>query len=106
MVPDRIDLAALRRALVVKLRHHGDVLLTSPVFSVLKNHAPHVEIDALVYADTEDMLSGHPSIARIFTVDRSWRTSGWTNQLRQEWRLWQALRGPYFLPSLLPSFLP
>ena len=93
MVPDRIDLAALRRALVVKLRHHGDVLLTSPVFSVLKNHAPHVEIDALVYADTEDMLSGHPSIARIFTVDRSWRTSGWTNQLRQEWRLWQALRG-------------
>jgi hypothetical protein len=40
MVPDAIDLASIRRALVIKLRHHGDVLLTSPVFQVLKNHAP------------------------------------------------------------------
>ena len=48
--------------LVIKLRHLGDVLLTSPVFTVLKNHAPHLEIDALVYRDTEPMLSGHPAI--------------------------------------------
>ena len=56
MVPDAIDLSAVRRALVVKLRHHGDVLLTSPVFSVLRRHAPGIEVDALVYADTRDML--------------------------------------------------
>ena len=30
---DSIDFSTLRRALVVKLRHHGDVLLTSPVFT-------------------------------------------------------------------------
>ena len=52
MLADAVPLADLRRALVIKLRHHGDVLLASPVLSVLKNHAPQVEIDALVYADT------------------------------------------------------
>ena len=39
MVPDAIDLTKVRRALVVKLRYHGDVLLASPVIQVLKNHA-------------------------------------------------------------------
>jgi len=31
MLKDAIDLSAVRRALVIKLRHHGDVLLTSPM---------------------------------------------------------------------------
>ena len=47
MLKDQVDLQSVRRVLVTKLRHHGDVLLASPVFSVLKNHAPQVEIDAL-----------------------------------------------------------
>ena len=64
MLKDAIDLSTLRRVLVIKLRHHGDVLLTSPVFSVLKNHAPHLEIDALVYQDTAEMLSLHPAISQ------------------------------------------
>ena len=55
MLKDAIDFTKLRRVLVVKLRHHGDVLLTSPVFSVLKNHYPHLEVDALVYQETEEM---------------------------------------------------
>ncbi len=37
---DAIDVSGLRRALVIQLRHHGDVLLASPVFTVLKRHAP------------------------------------------------------------------
>jgi hypothetical protein len=41
--------------LVVKLRHHGDVLLASPVFSVLKNLEPQLEIDAVLYDDTQEM---------------------------------------------------
>ena len=40
MPDDAIDAERLRRVLVTKLRHHGDVLLASPVISVLKRHAP------------------------------------------------------------------
>lgn len=73
MVPDAVDLAAVARALVIKLRHHGDVLLASPVFAALKAAAPHVEIDALVYDDTREMLTLHPSIRVVHTVGRQWR---------------------------------
>lgn len=92
MVPDAIDLNALHRVLVVKLRHHGDVLLTSPLFAVLKAHAPHLDIDALVYADTQEMLTGHPAIDRIFTIDRRWKDEGPSTYVRHEWALFRALR--------------
>ena len=92
MVPDAINLASVRRALVVKLRHHGDVLLSSPVFGVLKNRAPHVEIDALVYEDTRDMLAGHPAIAEIHGVDRAWKRQGLARQARHEAGLLSTLR--------------
>lgn len=96
MLNDAIDLSAVHRALVIKLRHHGDVLLTSPVFTVLKNHAPHLEIDALVYRETEDMLAGHPAISEIHSVDRAWRAEGAWAQLKHERRLLRTLRERHY----------
>ena len=92
MPPDAIDLQSLRRVLVTKLRHHGDVLLASPVFQVLQNHAPHLEIDALVYHDTRDMLSLHPAISQLHGVDRRWKQLGIGAHLRAEWALFNTLR--------------
>lgn len=86
------DPQRVRRALVVKLRHHGDVLLTSPVFSALKNHVPGIEVDALVYADTAPMLELHPAIAQVHTIDRKWKERGFAHQLACERRLLSALR--------------
>lgn len=89
---DAIDLSQISRALVVKLRHHGDVLLTSPVFQVLKNRAPHMQIDALVYADTREMLSGHPAVTNVYAIDRAWRREPLWTRLAHEWRLLRDLR--------------
>ena len=89
---DAVDLTGLRRALVIQLRHHGDVLLTSPVFTVLKNRAPALEIDALVYAETRDMLDLHPAIAQVHVVRRVWKDLGALARLAREWRLFAALR--------------
>jgi heptosyltransferase-3 len=92
MVPDAVDLARVRRALVVKLRHHGDVLLASPVFSVLKARAPQLDLDALVYDDTREMLTLHPAIGRVYEVGRAWRGLPAAARLAREWRLLGALR--------------
>ena len=92
MVPDAVNPGSIRRALVVKLRHHGDVLLASPVFRVLANRAPHAEIDALVYDDTRDMLAGHPAIAQVHGIGRTWRHAGLAEQARRESALFSALR--------------
>src|SRR5665213_1412207 len=75
-LPDAVALAGLSRVLVTKLRHHGDVLLASPVFSTLKRAAPHLQVEALVYAETAPMLEGHPAISRIHTIDRRWKDAG------------------------------
>lgn len=89
--PDAIDLSQVRRALVIKLRHHGDVLLASPVLGVLKRAAPHAEIDAMVYADTAAMLRGHPALAQLHLLPRG-RQGGWQQRLEQERGLLRALR--------------
>ena len=92
MVEDPVPVDDLRSALVIKLRHLGDVLLASPVFSVLKSRAPRAELDALVYAESAPMLTGHPSISRVHCIDRAWRGLGMAARLRAEWRLLSELR--------------
>jgi heptosyltransferase-3 len=92
MPKDAVPLSALARALVVKLRHHGDVLLATPVLGVLEARAPRLEIDALVYDDTAPMLEGHPAIAQLHVVGRRWREERLLARLAHEWRLYAALR--------------
>jgi len=91
-VADAVDLRLIHRALVIKLRHHGDVLLTSPVFSALKRLAPHLELDALVYRETAEMLEGHPAIRQIHTIDRNLKRAGSLRRVRAELGLWRDLR--------------
>ena len=89
---DAVPLGTIKRVLVTKLRHHGDVLLASPVFTALKRAGPHLSIDALVYAETRPMLDGHPAIDELHTIDRAWKVHGVATQLREEWSLLQRLR--------------
>ena len=93
MVKDAVPLSECARALVIKLRHHGDVLLASPVIGVLKAHAPRMEVDALVYDETAQMLDGHPALAQLHTVGREWRDAGVFSQLANERSLLRRLRG-------------
>ncbi|WP_286236630.1 putative lipopolysaccharide heptosyltransferase III [Neptuniibacter halophilus] len=87
-----IDLSQCRRVLVTKLRHHGDVLLSSPVFQVLKQQYPHLEIDALVYEDTSPMLAGHPAISQLHCIDRQWKKLGAGKHLAEERGLLKQLK--------------
>ncbi|MDP2432971.1 MAG: putative lipopolysaccharide heptosyltransferase III [Pseudomonadota bacterium] len=84
-----LDPSRICRVLVTKLRHHGDVLLASPVFSALKRHLPDAEIDALIYHDTRDMLSGHPALSQLHLAAKG-------GALRDEWRLFQTLRERHY----------
>lgn len=95
-IADAVDPAGLKRVLVTKLRHHGDVLLAAPVLSTLKHHAPAAEIDALVYGDTAPMLEGHPALAQLHRIERGWKKAGAWQRLRAEWRLWSALRARHY----------
>jgi heptosyltransferase III len=92
MVRDAVPLGECGRALVMKLRHHGDVLLAAPVIALLKARAPSLEVDALVYDDTAPMLQGHPSLSQLHFVGRAWRKAGALERLAAERALFRALK--------------
>jgi len=91
-VRDAVPLGEVARALVIMLRHHGDVLLASPVLSALKVQVPAAEIDALVYDETAPLLEDHPALARLHRVGRKWKKAGFLARLASERRLYSALR--------------
>lgn len=59
----------VKRILIAKLRHHGDVLLSSAVFSCLQKRYPDAKIDAYIYKETLPMLEGLP-IHKYYLYDR------------------------------------
>jgi heptosyltransferase-3 len=89
---DAIDFATVRRVLVVTLRHHGDVLLTSPLYTVLRGVAPKVEIDALVYRETVPVIAFNPELAAIHAIDREWKKQGPIARFRSERQLLSTLK--------------
>ena len=81
-----------KRILIIKLRHHGDVLLSTPVASVLKKAYPQAQIDALVYTETLDILRYNNDFTNLYQIDKSWKKSGIRKQLGCEMALLNTLR--------------
>lgn len=91
-LPDTPDL----RILLIKLRHHGDMLLTTPVINSLRQKWPDAQIDVLLYEETRDMLAAHPAIGTIYGIDRKWKQLGTLKHLQKEWQLLRALRAQHY----------
>ena len=79
----------VQKVLVIKLRHHGDVLLTTALFNALRNAFPQAQIDALVYQETTPLLEGNPDLNRVLCIDR--HRKGW-QRLTAEWGLMREVR--------------
>jgi len=86
------DLAHVKKILVIKLRHLGDVLLSSPVFRALKQALPEARVDAYVYKESIPMLEGHADIDRFFGYDRSWKKGGFWSRIAPEAALLRSIR--------------
>ncbi|HBV38244.1 MAG TPA: putative lipopolysaccharide heptosyltransferase III [Erwinia sp.] len=83
---------APRKILLIKLRHHGDMLLTTPVIEALRQRYPQAEIDVLLYKETLPMLQAHPHIHQLRFIDRKWKNEGTLAHLRHEAALLKAIR--------------
>lgn len=65
--------------LLIKLRHHGDVLLATPVARALKEKFPTAQIDLLVYKGTEPLVKNNPDLRHIWSWNRD--LCGWKSIL-------------------------
>jgi heptosyltransferase-3 len=61
----------VKKILVIKFRHIGDVLLTIPAIKALKETFPDASISVIVNSGTEDVLTGIPFINEVMVFDRS-----------------------------------
>lgn len=84
--------ATTRRILVIKLRHHGDMLLITPLIQAIKRNYPDAQVDVLLYEETRPMLSANPDIHQIYGIDRRWKKQGVRYQLKMEGNLLRTLR--------------
>lgn len=101
---DAVPLEQVHRALVINLRHIGDVLLSTPIPQVIKNHAPHCEVDVLVYGESAAMVEEHPAVSRIHAIDRRWKSLGPIARILAELKLYRAMkeRGYDLVVALTP----
>ncbi|MEK7309112.1 MAG: putative lipopolysaccharide heptosyltransferase III [Nitrospirota bacterium] len=61
----------IKKILVIKFRHIGDVLLTVPAIRALKETFPGVSISALVNSGTEEVLTGNTVVDEVIVFDRA-----------------------------------
>ncbi|NGX35121.1 MAG: Lipopolysaccharide core heptosyltransferase RfaQ [Candidatus Anoxychlamydiales bacterium] len=84
---DYIDFKDVKKILVIKLRHLGDVLLTTPVFYNLKNNLKDVKIDAFIYEDSKEILKNNPYVNEVITYNRDVKKLSFFKRLRRELKI-------------------
>lgn len=95
---DYPDLDKVKKILVIKLRHLGDVLLTTPVFSALKQEIPQAKIHAYVYLEAKPILEDNPYLAKVMTYDRAVKKQSILKKIYYELKLlWKIRREKYDL---------
>lgn len=83
-----------RKILVIKMRFHGDMLLTTPVISTLKQNYPDASIDVLLYEDTMPILSENPEIHTLYGIKNKKAKIG--EKMANFLRLVKVLRGNHY----------
>ncbi len=81
-----------KNILLIKLRHHGDMLLTTPAINALRQRYPQANIDVLLYKETRPMLEAHPAIRQLHIIDRNWKKEGGWRKFQHEMALLSAVR--------------
>jgi len=87
-----MNFSAIKKILVIKLRHIGDVLLSVPVFKALRENFPHAHIAALVNSGTEEVLESSSFIDEIIVFDRSIKRNNFPLNYTKEISLLRVIR--------------
>jgi len=70
LAPAQWNWSDVRKVLVVRLRSIGDTVLATPSLNALRRFLPEAEIDILVEDWVAPVLSEHPAVNKIITMQR------------------------------------
>ena len=77
------NVQGLTRILVIRLSSLGDILLTTPVLRVLREHCPAARIDFLTKAAYQDVLRANPCVDRLLLLEPQQGLKETLHRLRQ-----------------------
>ena len=86
----------IKSILVIKMRNIGDVLLTTPVFTNLREYYPGARICALVNSGTEEMLTDNPVIDQVYVYERSIKAAPFIGRIANELLFLNKIRAEHF----------
>ncbi len=81
----KIDKTKVKRILFITLSNIGDVVLTTPVLSVLSQHFPDARLDVMVGPNGEGLFKKHPAVFKLIIYNKH-------TSLKEKRRLIQKLR--------------
>ncbi len=84
----------IKKILVIRLDHIGDLIFSTPTFRTIKKTYPEVKLDILVSRHNKDIVKNSPFIDEIMTYDAPWfkRKDKRLIKLKEFIRLIRALR--------------
>lgn len=84
-----MDLAAVRRILVIRLDHIGDVVMSRPMIRALHKKFPHAVMDLLVTGDIAPLFTSSREIRTVIAARPGWfdRKASFSQKWAEFWRL-------------------
>lgn len=89
---DTPDFFSIKKVLLIKLRHLGDVVLSTATLSALKEFYPHLEIDMLVNDEAQFLLEGLKDVKKILCYHRKKSKGGLLQKIKAELGLFLEVR--------------
>lgn len=100
LAPSRVELAAIRRILVIRQHDYlGDFLLATPVLRALREHFPQAHLGALVRRYTAEVARHNQYLDEVLVFEEH----GWNWTPARFWRLWRQLRQGWDLAIVLTT---
>jgi len=89
---DMPDFQKMNKVLIIKLRHLGDVLLSTACIHVLKKRFPHLMIDILINEEGEALLEDIQEIHKVHVYSRKKSKQGFLKKINVELKLASLIR--------------
>lgn len=91
-IPPSEAFAGIRKILVMKLKHIGDVLLATPCLRALHETFPHARLSMLVDEGTESVIQHHPLLDEVILFPRREMKGLSPGRIAREWKFASGLR--------------
>ncbi|MCJ7582952.1 MAG: glycosyltransferase family 9 protein [Candidatus Aminicenantes bacterium] len=70
----KIDLSAVKKILLIRLRRIGDIVMTTPAVTVLKEKCPDISLTYLLEEPYRELVEGNPHLDNVFVIPKKQST--------------------------------